>query len=320
MASEIALVSKTANSAHLPDGTPVLKLRLHARDGRVIERELLAGRDTAEWAYDAPDVRMNIKHRQARIVESQDAGKFQVHSYLGRLKFDRAEIERIEWTHLREDSVLFLIRASLHDESTGASTPLSSFHLPPERWRKLGRFDQIDLYENLQAMPRAWFVNRILEMPGDAVIKTIRGGLTPEGEKFDPVSTALVEKGDAPNGIAKNYNPAGSPGDRQVAIVNYGPNRITMDTRNPSEGFLVLSEIFYNGWKAYLDGQEWEIIRTNYTLRGINVPAGDHKIEFVYRPQSFRNGALCAVLGLILLILIHPRIRIRTLSERRSRD
>jgi hypothetical protein len=320
MASEIALVSKTANSAHLPDGTPVLKLRLHTRDGRIIERELLAGRDTSEWAYDAPEVRMNIKHRQGRIVESQAAGKFQVHSYLGRLKFDRAEIERIEWIHLRQDSVLFLIRASLHDESTGASTPLSSLYLPPERWQKLARFDQIDLYENLQAMPRAWFVDRILEMPGDAVMRTIRGGTTPEGEKFNPVSTALIEREDAPNGVAKNYSAAGASEERQVKIVNYGPNRIEMDTRNPVEGFLVLSEVFYNGWKAYIAGQERPIFRVNYTLRGINVPAGNHKIEFVYRPQSFRNGAICAALGLILLILIHPRIRIRTRSEGRSRN
>jgi len=53
-ATEIAIVSSLANSTHLPDGAPILKLKLHTRDGRVIERELQAGRDTSEWRMTAP--------------------------------------------------------------------------------------------------------------------------------------------------------------------------------------------------------------------------------------------------------------------------
>ncbi len=293
VADEIAIVSSMANSTHLPDGTPILKLRLHARDGRVIERELQAGRDTSEWSYDAPEVRANIKHRQARIVESQDAGRIQSHSYLGRVKFDRAEIERIEWIHANADAVLFLTRASLYDETTGTSTPLSSFYLPPERWRKLARFDQIEVYENLRLAPRAWFVDKKLFLPGDAIIKTIKTGLTPDGQNFDPVMTALIETGE----------PAKELSNGEVKITSYTPNRIELETHNPDEGFLVLSEVFYQGWKAYVDGTEREIYRTNYTLRGVDVPAGDHHIEFVYRPSSLKNGALFALSGVILLII-----------------
>jgi hypothetical protein len=292
-ADEIAVVSSMANSTHLPDGTPILKLRLHARDGRVIERELLAGRDTSEWSYDAPEVRANIKHRQAPIVESRDAGKIQSHSYLGRIKFERAEIDRIEWIHANPDAVLFLIRASLHDQTTGASTPLSSFFLPPERWRKLARFDRIEVYENLRPLPRAWFVEKKLSMPADAALKTIKTGLTPDGQSFDPVMTALIETG----------KPGQNLGRGEVRLMSYRPNRIEMETRNPGEGFLVLSEVFYNGWKAYVDGREQEVYRANYTLRGVDLPAGDHRVEFVYRPSSFRNGAFLALSGAILLII-----------------
>src|SRR2546423_15382779 len=69
-ATELGVVSAMAYATHLPDGTPIARIKIHQRDGRVIERELQAGRDTAEWAYDRPDVRAAIKHRRPRIAES----------------------------------------------------------------------------------------------------------------------------------------------------------------------------------------------------------------------------------------------------------
>src|SRR5262249_51854970 len=60
MASELAIVSNMSNSTHIPDETPMARIRLRTKDGRVIERELRAGRDTSEWAYDREDVRAAI--------------------------------------------------------------------------------------------------------------------------------------------------------------------------------------------------------------------------------------------------------------------
>src|SRR5262249_41087974 len=197
-----------ANSTHLPDGAPVLQLRLSARDGRVIERELQAGRDTSEWAYDRADVKQVIKHRRARVVESAPAEGFELHYYLGRLQFDRSEIEKIEWIYARGDASLYLIRASLRDSQTGASTPLAAYSFPSERWSKLAQFDRpapVDVYENLRAMPRAWFVDRVLALSPGEVLKTIRTGRVSwyagidaerrafEGQTFEPSREALIE-------------------------------------------------------------------------------------------------------------------------------
>ena len=305
-ATEIAIISSVANSAHLPDGAPVLKLRLHTKDARVIERELQTGRDTSEWSYDCSGGQGQIKHRRATVVQRNPAGKCDALLYLGRLKFDRAEIEKIEWIYAREDALLYLVYASLHDETTGRSTPLNSFHLPSERWRKLARFDQIEVYENLNALPRAWFVEKRLEMPSAAVIKTIRSGILPTGEKFDPATTALLEKGDrettaAPVTSAPFTSPAAR--EQEIKIIDYRPHRIALETRRSEGGFLVLSEVYDDGWKAYLDGEERQVLRTDYTLRGIDVPSGQHRIEFVYRPRSFRNGAICSAVGFIFMIL-----------------
>jgi hypothetical protein len=311
-ATEIAIVSTAANSTHLPDGAPILKLRLHASDGRVIERELQAGRDTSEWAFDRADVQANIKHRRARIVENNPADGFEAHHYLARLPFDRARIERIEWIYAREDASLYLIRASLHDAATGESTALSAFGFPSERWRRLERFDQIEVYENLRALPRAWFVDRVVAQTPADVLKTIRTGAMPNGETFDPASTALVETEDTidvgQDGIL-SHNPK---------VELYEPNRIRLLTGNPRNGFLVLSETFYEGWEARIDERPAKVHRTDYTLRGVAVPAGQHRVEFIYRPRTLRNGAFGALLGLAVFAISYPLMRILAGRETRS--
>nr|MDQ3013940.1 YfhO family protein [Acidobacteriota bacterium] len=316
-ATEIAIVSSLANSTHLPDGAPILKLKLHTRDGGVIERTLEAGRDTSEWAYDRADVKAAIKHQRARVAEDFDAGEFKSHAYLGRLKFNRAEIEKIEWVYTREDASLLMIRASLFDETTKQSAPLANFYLPPERWHSLGKFDQVEVYENQQPLPRAWFVKQTEEQANEEILKTVRSGLMPDGLKFDPLKIALIEKGAMKWTFYPpfNVNPrpfeavaafdALKPEDREAKaeIKRYEPQRIEIETKTPLiGGFLVLSEIDYDGWEARVDGQPVKIYRTDYTLRGVSVPAGDHRVEFVYRPRSFRLGAIGFAFGVAVLL------------------
>ena len=86
--------------------------------------------------------------------------------------------------------------------------------------------------------------------------------------------------------------------------MKYEPRRIEFESRNAADRFLVLSEVFYPGWKALVDGAEVEIHRTDYALRGVKVPLGAHKIEFLYEPASFKRGATISGLGVVLLLLI----------------
>lgn len=292
-ATEIAIVSSLANSAALRDGTPLLKLRLFAKDGQVIERELLAGRHTSEWAYDRPDVRPQVKHQRARVVENRVENGFPAHSYLGRLVFDHAEIERIEWQYLRDDAVLYVTRASLYDGATGRSTPLTPYVFPAERWRRLARFDRVEVLENTRVLPRAWFVERVRPMPREELLRTIRSG----GEGFDPATTALIDQSEARDLAVKNYQATGA----RVGIARYDANRVELKIDNPGPGFLAISEIYLPGWEARIDGNPAAIHRVNHTLRGIVTPPGSHRIEMLYRPASMRLGACLFVGGLVLL-------------------
>ncbi len=296
-ADSITFVTTLANSAHLPDGAPILKLRLHTTEGRIIERELQTGRDTSEWAWDRPDVRAIVKHSRARVVEDRAEAGFQAHSYLARLPFDRASIERIEWIYAREDASLYMIRASLHDSTSGISHQLSSFAFPPERWQKLDTFDMVDVYENSSALPRAWFVNRLVRLPARQVISTIRTGVLPDGSNFDPSTTALIETEDQAHSIRNGY----SAGDAQVTLRTHSANLVEFDLKTEKDSFLVVSEVFYPGWEVTIDDRLGSIHRVDYTLRGVEVPAGSRRIKMEYRPQSWRRGLLGSAFGVLLL-------------------
>ncbi len=302
VATQLALISALGNSLDITDGTPIIRIRLHARDGRIIERELQAGRDTAEWAYDRKDSRPLMKHQRALVAESWPASGFEAHRYLARLPIERTEIDYLELDYLPATASVQIWRASLYDATTKTSMPLNSLRLSPDRWRKLESFGPIELYENLKAMPRAWFVRRLEAMPRADVLNAIKKGKLKDSGPFDPSETALIESEDF-GGKPVSLPTIGDTTGAEVKLTRYEPQRIALTTHHPQPGFLVLSEIYYRGWEVWVDGKRTPIERVNYLLRGLAVPPGDHQIEFVFRAHSFRNGAAWSGAGVFLLLL-----------------
>jgi len=89
----------------------------------------------------------------------------------------------------------------------------------------------------------------------------------------------------------------------------YTPGHIYYESNNSKAQLAVFSEVFYKTWKAYIDGQEVKPVRVNYILRGLAVPAGEHKIEFRCIDEVYLKGAKISlaaswVVGILLLCLI----------------
>ena len=73
----------------------------------------------------------------------------------------------------------------------------------------------------------------------------------------------------------------------------------------PSPQFAVFSEVYYpHGWNAYIDGNKTDYVRTNYILRGMYIPAGNHNIEFRFEPASYTTGRMVSIIANILVMLI----------------
>lgn len=89
-----------------------------------------------------------------------------------------------------------------------------------------------------------------------------------------------------------------------VNILNYEPNSIKIEVESEEDALLLLSDNYYPGWKAYINGKEVEILRANYTFRAIVVPEGKSMVEFKYLPQSFKLGTYLAGFGLIIIVVL----------------
>ena len=145
------------------------------------------------------------------------------------------------------------------------------------------------VYENTLAYPRAYFADRVRAVTNP---RRILRHVTSPG--FDGRRLALVESAVAPTGSAPT-----SPATADVR--RDGPDELTVSTTAPEPRFLVVSEMYFPGWRAYVDGVETTIYRTNYLFRGVAVPAGRHTVTFVYRPTSVAIGAGISALAMLVL-------------------
>ena len=96
---------------------------------------------------------------------------------------------------------------------------------------------------------------------------------------------------------------------RNVRIVRYSMNSVTVSSDSGSDGFVVLSDTYYPGWHATVDGRKASIYRADYALRAVFVPKGQHKIVFNYLPDSFLLGLGISVIGVLLLVVYIFRFR-----------
>ena len=311
----IALLTNLSFAENVPDNTVIGTLRVRATDGRTFEFPLRAGVDTADWAYDRPDIRSRIKHRRAEVATSHDVSdaqqKYKGHRYVTavampeRVVLESGELE-VEPLSVWPGSLLTMFRMTLVDSTEGKSYPLGRRMISTSsgtsdrnehgRWKFVASGLDENIYENTRALPRAWLASEVRVLEEQAILQTIRTGYLPDGSKWDPLRTALVEAA-----LSSDFNNSAQNG--HVDVTRYEPNALDLQTRVGGASFLVLSENDYPGWRAYVDGAAAPIVRVNYGLRGVAVPGGEHQVSFVYRPWSVIGGLLISAVTLVALIL-----------------
>ena len=90
-----------------------------------------------------------------------------------------------------------------------------------------------------------------------------------------------------------------------IKLVEYKPNHLTYSSNNTNPGIAVFSEMYYpHGWNAYIDGNLKEHFEVNYVLRALEVPAGNHKIEFKFEPSLIKVGGNITMASSIILVLV----------------
>lgn len=323
---QIALLTNLSWAEDVSDKATVGRLRLKAKDGRVFEFPLAAGLDTADWAFDRPDIRARIRHKRPAVATSYDVSdnqyKYKGHTYVSsfglpeKTAIESGEITlepQTQWPNL----LLTVFRVSLINASKEKSYPLSRdlIHVESaspdadpgrpreekgDRWKLLGQARYVNIYENARALPRAWLASDARVLDEGTILQVIRTGILPDGSKWDPMQTALVES--EPSSPLATATQNG-----RAEITKYEPNRVDVQTQSSGSSILVLSENDYPGWRVYIDGQSAEVLRVNYGLRGVVIPAGEHAVSFVYRPWSVMGGLVLSLFTATALIALSVR-------------
>ncbi|MBU3714008.1 MAG: YfhO family protein, partial [Ferruginibacter sp.] len=175
------------------------------------------------------------------------------------------------------------------------------------------------LYENKQgdnvaernpnALGNAWFVNNVSFVKGAAEeMKSLFHFNSKDSAHISPTEIAYVDeqyKSAVGSFVTRDSNSI-------ITMNSFDNDAITYKSKTAVNQIVVFSEIYYKDWKAYIDGKPADYFKANYVLRGMNIPSGEHTIEFKFEPKAFfigdKIGRICSWITALLLVALLARI------------
>ncbi len=158
--------------------------------------------------------------------------------------------------------------ASLIDERADA---FQSLTLGPYR---LAHSGDVKIYENLNVLPRAFIASDVM--------------LSADGAKHLKAETLRA---------------SGAQGD-SISVIKYEAERVVIQTTTETPGYLILTDEYYPGWLATVDGQPAAITRAYGLFRAVALQPGAHTVEFRFDPPALKLGVMVSALTLIALIVL----------------
>jgi hypothetical protein len=137
---------------------------------------------------------------------------------------------------------------------------------------------EVKIFRNLHYMPRCFIVHdfEVIKSPPQILERML-------SNEFDMRKSVIIEED--PN--IPETGAGQKSGMPSASIIDYAPNKVVITASLQEEGLLVLTDCYYPGWRATVDGKENKILRADYLFRAVRLPAGDHTICFEYKPMSF---------------------------------
>ena len=288
----IEIESSLAQSAHLQNGAPVADVILTDENGKEYRVQLQAGRDTAEWAYERSDVLRTIQHARPEIASSFPArSAFPIENHVGhtfrtRINFADSPAPIVS---LRVEPKIDA--GLLHIQSIKLLTGDAALDLAPllgkGRHALVYRSEDVAVYENQDASPRAFITHNVKRADDAEAFRQLR---SPE-----PNAEIYVAEGpEFETDVGQGFN-------ERADIVLYENERVVIEARLDSEGYLVLTDAWDPGWTVLVDGAPAPMTRADVIFRAVLLPEGSHRIEFLYRPGAFYVGLILSGVGLALL-------------------
>jgi hypothetical protein len=147
----------------------------------------------------------------------------------------------------------------------------------------------VNIYRNRQVLPRAFVVHDAW-----AVASQDEAFAAIHQPDFDPSTAVVLEGADT---LARQQ-----PASSEARVISYSNNGMRIEATTSAPGYLVVSEVYYPGWQAEVDGTPARIFRANYAFRAVYLSAGEHKVRLYFQPQMWRIGLGLSVLCWISLV------------------
>lgn len=308
---EITIISNLRSATDILQDADVADIVVVDTRGERTTLKMKAGRDTAEWAWDRPDVKPHVGHQKTQLVDrlwQTDPGggpRYQVNLYLAKLKLDKIRtVERIEFNYTNPKGAVRVYGMMLWHNGVA--------HQLLGRDRFISRYedDEVLILENPSRLPRVFLVPTARIVDRAQTMDIMSNG------DFDPEKVVLF---DARSRASKRLMPDPAVPDPQVVenwlkgnstrrpgtaeILDYRPTEIEILTKSASNAVLFMSDSYYPGWKALIDGNLETVYRVNHIFRGVLVPAGEHRVRLVFEPESFAVGTEISIFTISTLLI-----------------
>jgi hypothetical protein len=166
-----------------------------------------------------------------------------------------------------------------------------------------GKSENPQVQRNVGALGNAWFVEELkwVDSPDEEIVAL---------KDFDPSRTAFIDKSWQSKLTGWESLQGSTDSTATISLTDYAnPGYLIYESSSSSPHLAVFSEVFYKTWHAYIDGTEVPLVRVNYILRGLQVPAGQHKIEFRCIDDVYLQGAMLSkyssiAVGIIIVLLL----------------
>ncbi len=310
--TEIRVISALEGGGDVDQATPVAEVALRTQTGEVVAHATLrAGEQVMDWGWDDLARSNNVRHNRVEVA-GEIADKLadgEVARRILSFAYFRvpaaAPIETVEITSLAARGRVAIYGVGLVD-STGVVQQLFGRH--KTKYLEIMRDQTVRVLENTAAYPRAFVVQGARLAPPGGSLEIM------QTQHFAPRTEVILAADTQPANLNAAMLPlephAPAVPDSSAQITRYSSLEVDVNEASSSSGFLVLTDAFYPGWHAFVDGRRWPILRGDVMFRVVELPPGEHSVVFRFEPTSVRIGvaiSVAALLGCLAFLLVDVR-------------
>jgi hypothetical protein len=214
------------------------------------------------------------------------------------VRLDPGALELIEVQNMSGETTLIIGGATLQGRDAG-----QQWALPLDPSLSVRTDGEVRVYRRSSPLPRAYLTHRAIALTDDEASVAI---FEPS---WLPGELTILEAG----AIPRLEEPRGA---ERADLVRGLPEEVVIDVESSSASLLVLSDPWYPGWQADIDGRPTPILRANVHFRAVEMPSGHHRVRFVYDPANLSMGAAVSAvtIGLVAVLAIFGQRLVRVLQ------